>query len=185
MRRNRWILAFRGPNHGRNIGAALAAIVLAGSSMAFAEEAPAARVGRYTMVPADGGFVRLDTETGIVSHCRRVGEGADLTWQCAAIPEATLAPPVVAAPPIAAPPAEKAAENRLAELSDTVEQLSKAVAVLRMRLDAMAASHPPPPMPPELTHREEDRALDFSEELMRRFFGMVRQWQHNQDPDRT
>ncbi|MDP2356006.1 MAG: hypothetical protein Q8M31_08075 [Beijerinckiaceae bacterium] len=56
----------------------VAAGVFAGAS-AFAQPAPIAptapgeRDGRFSMTPApDGGFLRLDTRTGAVSHCRLV-----------------------------------------------------------------------------------------------------------------
>lgn len=39
--------------------------------------------GRYTMTPADGGFLRLDTRTGQVSHCSASREGA----QCRSAPD--------------------------------------------------------------------------------------------------
>jgi hypothetical protein len=42
-----------------------------------------AEKGRYTLVPMSGGFVRLDTRTGSVSHCENKGSG----WACYALPE--------------------------------------------------------------------------------------------------
>ena len=39
--------------------------------------------GRYTMQPIDGGFLRLDTRTGQVSHCKATQEGA----QCRSAPD--------------------------------------------------------------------------------------------------
>jgi hypothetical protein len=36
--------------------------------------AAAQTTGRFTFQPMDGGLMRLDTETGQVSHCTRVGE---------------------------------------------------------------------------------------------------------------
>jgi hypothetical protein len=39
--------------------------------------------GRYTMTPSDGGFLRLDTRTGQVSHCSATREGA----QCRSAPD--------------------------------------------------------------------------------------------------
>lgn len=42
------------------------------------------RPGRYTMTPADGGFVRLDTETGAMALCAKRSEG----WVCEAMPDA-------------------------------------------------------------------------------------------------
>ncbi|GLK81728.1 hypothetical protein [Methylopila turkensis] len=49
----------------------------------FAVAAPAAsgaespRPDRYELKPADGGFLRLDRETGATAFCRAVGEGYD------------------------------------------------------------------------------------------------------------
>ena len=55
-------------------------LLLAVSGTVFAAEG---RSGRYTMAPADDGFVRLDTETGAMSLCtRKNGQ-----WSCAAMPE--------------------------------------------------------------------------------------------------
>jgi hypothetical protein len=43
-----------------------AGLSVAAASAAYAQERP----GRYTMSPADGGFARLDTETGAMSICK-------------------------------------------------------------------------------------------------------------------
>lgn len=45
------------------------------------------RPGRYTMTPADGGFVRLDTETGAMALCAK----KDNQWACDAMPDALVA----------------------------------------------------------------------------------------------
>ena len=34
--------------------------------------------GRFTMTPIDGGFLRMDTENGVVSHCAKKSAG----WSC-------------------------------------------------------------------------------------------------------
>jgi hypothetical protein len=126
----------------------------------------AVRPGRYTMVPAEGGFVRLDTETGAVSHCRRGDAVSGGVWQCASIPEDVIAKP-----------AEKGASDDAA--------LRREVADLRARIEAMerrsVASAPPlrSSGDPEL-----DKAMNFSEELMRRFFGLVREFKDDVDQDR-
>lgn len=46
-------------------------------------QAAEAGKGRYTLMPMSGGFVRLDTLTGVVSHCENKGAG----WACYALPE--------------------------------------------------------------------------------------------------
>ncbi len=48
--------------------------IIGNSHMALADE-----TGRYTMQPVDGGFLRLDTQTGAVSVC----SDADGSWSCA------------------------------------------------------------------------------------------------------
>lgn len=52
---------------------ALTAIVLPAAS-SLADERP----GRYSMSPTEGGFLRLDTETGAVSMCSKKAE----QWAC-------------------------------------------------------------------------------------------------------
>jgi len=136
-----------------------------------AETGPAPPAGRFTMVPAEGGFVRLDTTTGLVSHCRRETSEPSAGWRCAAIPEAVLNTP-----------------DRVSELGEEVEALGREIAALRMRLDALdrreTAAKPVPPR--RLQDDEEmEKALDFSEELMRRFFGLVQEMKRAPDEDRT
>jgi len=138
-----------------------------------AEAGPAPPAGRFTMVPAEGGFVRLDTTTGLVSHCRRETSEPSASWRCAAIPEDVLNTP-----------------DRVSELGEEVEALGREIAALRMRLDALdrreTAAKPAPAPPPRLQDDEEmEKALDFSEELMRRFFGLVQEMKRAPDEDRT
>jgi hypothetical protein len=54
---------------------------------ALAQTAPDMEKGRYTLMPMSGGFVRLDTQTGVVSHCADRGNG----WACYALPEEHVA----------------------------------------------------------------------------------------------
>lgn len=91
-----------------------------------AEERP----GRYTMSPADDGFVRLDTETGEMAFCKRSSDG---TWACA--PMATkpsLSEPGApsATAPDLAPPGEESngkitvpSEQDIDKLFDFVESM--------------------------------------------------------------
>jgi hypothetical protein len=50
---------------------------------AMAQAAPDTEQGRYTLAPMSGGFVRLDTRTGVVSHCTDKGIG----WACYTLPD--------------------------------------------------------------------------------------------------
>jgi hypothetical protein len=123
---------------------------------AFAEDvADGGRgAGRYAIQSSDDGFVRLDTETGAVSHCTRVGD----TWHCDAIAE------------------DKAAlERQVQTLSRQVETLAAEVGRLGEELAALKAAptEPQTKLTPD-EEREFDKAIGFAERLMRRFFEMVR-----------
>ena len=82
--------------------------------------AVAADTARYALSAAKDGFVRLDTVTGAVSHCRPVN-GA---WQCQ---------------PIAG-----IDDARLQALASEVAKLTADVAVLGSRLDQLAAGKAAP-----------------------------------------
>jgi hypothetical protein len=49
---------------------------------AWAQSSPSTAGGRYSMHPADGGVIRLDTQTGGISMCKARAEGQ---WQCEAL----------------------------------------------------------------------------------------------------
>lgn len=143
---------------------ALAAWLAAPAATRAEDTAPpavdAARVGRYTMVPAEGGFVRLDTETGVISHCRRESAAADAGWRCAAIPEAVLDEP-----------------DRTSALAARVDALEAEVARLKGRLDTPPAVSSGDP--------EFDRAVGVGEEVMRRFLGLMREMKGDGTSPRT
>lgn len=62
---------------------AAAALVVA-SSVAFAQSRPDTESGRYALSQTgDGGVLRLDTKTGMVSTCANSGAG----WACYAVPD--------------------------------------------------------------------------------------------------
>lgn len=63
----------------RRANGTIAAVLTGAMAFASVAHATGEKVGRYTMSPADGGgFIRLDTETGQMSHClRREGD-----WAC-------------------------------------------------------------------------------------------------------
>ncbi len=64
-------------------GAAAAAILTGAVILPAAAGEP----GRYTMLPTADGALRLDTETGAVSHCARKGGG----WVCESVADDRLA----------------------------------------------------------------------------------------------
>ena len=78
------------------------------------------RGGRYAVQPSDDGFVRLDTQTGAVSHCsRRAG-----VWFCEKLVED-----------------QTALEKRIEELAARLDALSKKVDALAR---PPAVAEPPP-----------------------------------------
>ena len=124
-------------------------------------QAPISGAGRYRITPSEEGFTRLDTETGAISHCGK----RDGVWYCE---------------PLAG--AEADLERRLdrlagevARLSDQIAALSAGIESLARRLDAAAAR---PRSDAGATAQDEvggsREARGFAEEVMRRFYDMVR-----------
>jgi hypothetical protein len=66
---------------------ALTAALLASTCIATADaqtrDRPAGSPGRFQMQPTDNGVLRLDTQTGAVSHCKPSGD----TWACQMVPD--------------------------------------------------------------------------------------------------
>ncbi|MBB5753390.1 hypothetical protein [Prosthecomicrobium pneumaticum] len=170
------------------LAAATAAALALCAVPAFAEDAerPAPpRVGRFTMIPADQGFVRLDTETGIVSHCRRAADmGSDPAaagpWRCSIVEDEAGAAP------------DPAEADAIAALSREVAALAARVAALERAAAAAPPGEPqaarpvdPPPVPPRAAPdpQADDRSLDLAEEMMRRFFDMVRTMKREGEAD--
>ena len=61
---------------GFKTAALLATLLICGP--AYAAETTADKPGRYTMTPAEGGVLKLDTVTGATSFCTRAGT----EWEC-------------------------------------------------------------------------------------------------------
>jgi len=108
---------------------------------------PAAAQGRYGMEPTDSGYVRMDTQTGEMSVCRLRGE----QMVC-----------------------QMAADDRTA-LMEALEELEARVAVLERRLNVTA---PDAIERDGLPSEEEfERGLGYMEEFMRRFMGIVEEFE--------
>lgn len=136
------------------------AVFLAAALLALAHGAPAGRAqspaqpsapasdGRFAMTPADGGFLRLDTRTGAVSHCR-MGEAG---LQC------------------------RAGADERAALEAEVDRLSKENAELRGKLAALGDQSPGGRLRNALPSQEEmDRAMGWMESFMRRMMRLMRE----------
>ncbi|WP_425088258.1 hypothetical protein [Stappia sp.] len=149
------------------LAVSLATGVLAQSEDAGTGPRPSAPEDRYLLAPAGEAFLRLDRDSGRVAECRRRGEA----WRCVAVPDAQLA-----------------MEQEISRLSDELAALRDENAALQKRLgetgDAPSARSQSPSTPapesgkePSFTPEEEaelDKALDFTEKAMRRFFGLMK-----------
>jgi hypothetical protein len=114
--------------------------------------------GRYTMTPVEGGFMRLDTETGSVALCTRKGE----TWSCE-------------------PVSDKSGSNSgTNENASKLEAENKALKERLKNLEAPGATPPADtlPAPAETppggvsklpTEKEVDEALDYVERMYKKF----------------
>ena len=115
----------------------LVAIVSAAVGVPAAAQDGVPPAGRFQLAPGEGGgFVRLDTRTGAVSHCRQENG----VWRCEPIMDSGLA-------------------DRLTALSDKVDRLSADLDRLSLRVDKLAADagraagSPPPATRPQASRR--------------------------------
>lgn len=144
--------------------AALAALLCSGLA-ASAQRAPDA-AGRFTIAPQDDGFLRLDTRSGAVSHCRKDPAGA---WTCVPFNEA-----------------DGVRSDAIAALEARIAALSAELDALRAELEEIKVGAAPGPdapkrvRPPPETEKstlpdeaELERALSFMEIVMRRFLTLV------------
>jgi hypothetical protein len=106
-----------------------------------------AGTGRYQVQPSVDGFIRLDTETGAVSHCAR----RDNVWRCDVLAADRSAIEAVAA--------------EVKVLSDRLDALSARIDALEARGEAVT----PPPETGEI-----EPAPGFAETLLQRLFQLVR-----------
>ncbi len=125
----------------------LSLILVAAGAMGTAAAALAqdAGPGRYEIKPSDDGFIRLDTDTGAMTHCSK----RDGVWHCDILAEDRSA---------------------IAALSTDVARLRSEVAALAARIAALEARKPVAVAPPP----QAAPPASFAELMMRRFFEMVR-----------
>jgi hypothetical protein len=115
--------------------------------LAMSASAQEATTGRYEIEASVDGFVRLDTETGAVSHCRR----RDDVWRCEILAEDRSAIDAVAA--------------ELKALNDRLDVLSARLDAVEAAGAKVAAPPPEAPVEPE---------PGFAEQLIRSLFQLVR-----------
>ncbi|WP_414832108.1 hypothetical protein [Afifella sp. YEN Y35] len=118
---------------------------------------------RYVFVPIEKGALRLDTKTGEVSRCEGMGEGA----VCRLV-----------------------ADERLA-YQEEIEALSQRLDRLEGKLESLTARPSAPPASERdngsMTSEEQeklDRFFNLTDQVMRRFFGMVEDLKRDFNDDR-
>ncbi len=121
----------------------LAAVAVMALSMpVMAQDQP----GRYTMKDIDDGMLRLDTQTGEVSYCRR----KDDSWAC------------------------ESAEDDRSALADEITRLQEQNATLRNRLaefEKPGAGKDELNLPNDA---DMEKVMNFMERLMRRFYAFAK-----------
>ena len=131
----------------------LAGVILVAMGAGAPAQEPA---GRFQIAPGEsGGFVRLDTRTGAVSHCARRDSG----WYCE---------------PLAG--ADAGTDQRVNALSAEVERLTRELARLSAEVQALrTGTQASPPAAVKDQKMSEEEALGFAEKVMGRFFDLVRE----------
>ena len=133
------------------------ALMVSAVALALAGPTAAAETGRYVLKDVEGGFIRLDTETGAVSHCRSL----DNQWRCEPVADAQAA------------------------LNDEINRLAEENAELQQRLAELEGGQAERGLGSrlELPSQEDlDRVFTVLEGFMRRFIDFARSL--NEDPGR-
>jgi hypothetical protein len=134
------------------------AFASAALAVLLAGPAGASDVGRYVFKDADGGFIRLDTATGTVSHCW----SRDESWRCEPVADA-----------------RHAFEDEIARLAEDNAALRQRVAELEAELHSQRGTGSRLELP---SAEDLDRVMGFFETFMRRFIDFARSLNH--DPGR-
>jgi hypothetical protein len=132
----------------------------AGGALAQAQGSAPPAPGRYAIVPAGDGFVRLDTQTGLVSQCER----RDGQFMCQ-------------------PALESSGEvfstlagfgQRLDAMKDEVSRLSSEAAALKAKVEEVDRTtlKLPEKLSPE-EQAEVDRSSSVTDQMLRRLFTLV------------
>jgi hypothetical protein len=139
----------------------VAVIALLAAGSATAQDKP----GRYVMSPIDGGFARLDTETGLMSVCK----GKVDNFKCELAPDSTVN-------------AQKDAERNTAEAKELraeIKRLEELLGLGDKPGGSKQAEEQRPGGPGSgfklPSEAEVDQAFDYIEKLVRKFKGKLKQ----------
>lgn len=143
------------------VGAALATALFATApTLAATPDAP----GRYTMTPADGGMIRLDTATGAVSFCTRTSGD----WSCAPVKdgEQALRSKI------------QSLEGEIVSLKDKLREMEE-IAGLGDPEKEKAAPRAKPSLPSE---QDVEQAFDYLERMMKKLKERMERLEGKQTP---
>jgi hypothetical protein len=135
---------------GLEMKRALLTFASAGLALGLAGPAVAAEAGRYVLKDVDGGFIRLDTANGTVSHCR----SRDGHWRCEMVADA-----------------QDALEDEIGRLAEENGALKQRLAQLEAELQAQRGTGGVLELP---SAEDLDRVMGFIERFMRRFIDFAR-----------
>ncbi len=136
--------------------AALLALGLA-AGVASAQSPPQSDA-RYEMSPVEGGFLRLDKQTGAVAMCARRGE----EWACEPVDDRTAG---TSAQRDAVETENKELKSRVKALEEALENIEKG---------PEAGDGPPVPKAQLPTEEEVDQAFDYVERIFKKFRERIR-----------
>lgn len=149
------------------LATATLALVASAAALSAADERPA----RYTMTPTEGGFLKLDTETGAVSLCKKSGDA----FTCNLVPDSEQ---------------KLAKENEalradLKRLKDDVKQLEEIAGLGEPKPGDGPPSEPRPGGQGKLqlpSEKDVDRAFDYFEAMMKKLKERLKRLEESQKP---
>ena len=112
--------------------------------------------GRYQLAPGEGSsFVRLDTRTGAVSHCRQQAG----VWHCEPIVDSSV-------------------RSEIAALADKVDRLSADLDRLTQRVEALTADAAAPVPPAAVRPADNGKPEGFARSVVNQLLEMIRSLKH-------
>lgn len=145
---------------------ALTALMAIAGTLPARAEPTADDKGRYTMTPVEGGFMRLDTETGAVAMCTRKADA----WACEAVSDKTAS---------GDDKAKIDAENK--ELKERIKALEDSMASGKPPSEGGYPSEPPGGISRLPTEEEVDKALDYVERMFKKLRDRVQKFETPSD----
>jgi hypothetical protein len=159
----------------QRVNIAIASMLLGASLVAAAATSASAQdrgPGRYTMHKTDEGFVRLDTQTGAVSLCRKDGS----SWSCQDIANANDQ---------TAKAKRDEGDQDAAAMRRETQELKDEIA----RLEELLGLRGPPAGKPARQHtfklpseKDVDQAFDYFESMLRKFQDRLKRLEREKTP---